>query len=56
MHLLLSGSGLFAVGRIVPRLQRIDIGVQIFQSEDPLALDYGTWIWRLPWAISTIRR
>ena len=34
MHLLLSGSGFFAVGRIVPRLQRIDVGVQVLQGED----------------------
>ena len=34
MHLLLSGSGFFAVGRIVPRLQRIGGGVQILQDDD----------------------
>ena len=37
IHLLLSGSGFFAVRRIVPRLQRIDISVQVLQGEDPAA-------------------
>ena len=37
MHLLLSGSGFFAVGRIVPRLQRIDAGVQVLQGKDAAA-------------------
>ena len=34
MHLLLSGSGFFAMGRIVPRRQRIDVGVQVLQGKD----------------------
>jgi len=37
MHLLLSGSGFFAVVRIVPRLQGFDVGVQVLKSEDAAA-------------------
>ena len=33
MHLLLAGSGFFAVGRIVPRLQSINAGVQVLQCD-----------------------
>ena len=35
MHLHLSGSGFFASGRIVLRLQRVDTGIQVLQDEDP---------------------
>ena len=41
MHLLLSGFGFFAVGRIVPRLQGIDVGVQVLQCEDTAAAPHG---------------
>ena len=45
MHLLLSGSGFFAVRRIVPRFQRVDVGVQILQGKDPAAaggIEFGS--------------
>ena len=41
MHLLLSGSGFFTVGRNVPRLRRIDVGVPVLRCEDPTAMAGG---------------